>query len=178
MKRKEFGRFKNQTLEKWLKIRKTNRDATEKNKTQRRAIYDTLKNVLPTPLETRALSSVLTNAITVYLQTASPKPSEPRTPGNVSVETPQRTISDIEPIPSTSTGGLLETPWRTIKGEDGGRSHALQDFGVVASPYVKPYFAHDVFLDNHYGIRREGDAFFIGDSKVSIDMNSNLTMKG
>jgi hypothetical protein len=127
---KHFKRFKKRWRNGWSFGKKNGR---HREKTERRAIYDALNNVSLTPLETRTVSSALANPIATYLQTASPKPSEPCTPGDMSVETRRRTISVIEPEPSTSTGGILETPRRNIKGEYGGTGHAVQDFWVEAS---------------------------------------------
>ena len=37
--------------------------------------------------------------------------------------------------------------------------------GGKASPYVKPFLSAEI----HYGIRRAGDNFMIGDSIISVD---------
>jgi hypothetical protein len=52
-------------------------------------------------------------------------------------------------------------------------------YGDLASPYLKPFLStrrHSAL--NHYGIRRAGGNFMIGDSIISIDQESNLTIKG
>jgi hypothetical protein len=54
----------------------------------------------------------------------------------------------------------------------------VQDYGVVASPYVKTYFSRNRTVDTRYGLRREGSNFMIGDSKVNISEDSDLTIKG
>jgi hypothetical protein len=55
-------------------------------------------------------------------------------------------MSLFKPVPSTSAGVILDTPKCTIKEEYDDRRHAVRDFGVVGSPYVKPYFTHDYLL--------------------------------
>jgi hypothetical protein len=44
-------------------------------------------------------------------------------------------MSHIEPEPSTSASGIIGTPQRTIKEEEGASGLEVQDFGVVAGPY-------------------------------------------
>ena len=48
----------------------------------------------------------------------------------------------------------------------------------MADSYLNPYGYKRSFLDTQYGIRKEGDVFMIGDSKVSVDRDSNITIKG
>ena len=44
--------------------------------------------------------------------------------------------------------------------------------------YLTPYLYKRSFLDTQYGICKEGDAFMIGDSKLSVDRDSDITIKG
>jgi hypothetical protein len=141
------------------------------------SIYNVCRNFSLTPHQLRKLSSAVTNAITSYLETGSLKPTEPRQPSDVSVETPRHSISHIEPEPSTSIVRIIDTPQRSIK-EDGDGDYAVKDYGVVASPYVKPNFSIDRSLHSRYGLGREGDNFMIGDSKVIINEDSDMTIKG
>jgi hypothetical protein len=55
--------------------------------------------------------------------------------------------------------------------------YAVQNYGVVASPYVKPYFSRDRRVDTRYWLRREGSNFMIGDSKVLNTEDSDLAIK-
>ena len=48
----------------------------------------------------------------------------------------------------------------------------------MADPYLNPYDSKRSFLDTQYGIRKEGDVFMIGDSQVSVDRDSDITVKG
>ena len=51
--------------------------------------------------------------------------------------------------------------------------------GALASPYVSPYLYESKRrgLDTEYGIRREGDGFMIGDSRVGVDRDGNIHIK-
>jgi hypothetical protein len=151
-RRKQCTRFTKQTLQNWLKIRKQERE----EKTQTQELYDVIRNLALTPKQSRELSSAVTNAISSYLETGSLNLTEPPPPSDVSVETPRHSISHIEPEPSTSMVGIIDTPQRTIKEEDGAREYAVQDYGIVARAHVKPYFSRDRKVDTCYGLRREG----------------------
>jgi hypothetical protein len=105
-RRKQCIRFTKQTLQNWLKIRKQKRD----KKTQTRALYDVIRSLALTPKQSRELSSAVTNAVTSYLKTRSLNLTETPPPSDVSVETPRHSISHIEPEPSTSMVGIIDTP--------------------------------------------------------------------
>jgi hypothetical protein len=177
MRKKQFKGFKgftNQTLEHWMQMRKQKRD----DRSQTRALFDVLKKMPMSAQQPRNLSSAVTNAITNYLKTGSLKPSEPHPLVDVTVESPRRGMSQIEPEPSTSASGIIDTPQRTIKEEEGASGLEVQDFGVVAGPYLQPYLFRNRSVDTRYGVRREGGNFVIGDSKVIINEDSDLTIKG
>ena len=54
-----------------------------------------------------------------------------------------------------------------------------ETYGVLASSYLKPFLSpRRHVLENHYGIRRYGGNFMIGDSIISVDRECNLTIKG
>jgi hypothetical protein len=72
-KQKGFKGVSKQTLERWLKMRKQNRD----DRSRTRALLDVLKKMPISAQQSRNLSSAVTNAITTYLQTVSLKPTEP-----------------------------------------------------------------------------------------------------
>jgi len=100
-------------------------------------------------------------------------------------------------IPSTSSGVIYETstPPPSIErgdddeGEDVGvedpraKPHVLEfgakTLGELASPYVSPYLYESKrrFLDTECGIRRVGDEFMIGDSRVDVDRDGNIHIK-
>ena len=48
----------------------------------------------------------------------------------------------------------------------------------MADSYLNPYLHKRSFLDTQYGIRKEGDVFMIGDTQVSEDKDSDITVKG
>jgi hypothetical protein len=54
---------------------------------------------------------------------------------------------------------------------------AKKSFGVVASPYLSPFVNRRGLLDIDYGLRKEGDKLFIGNSDVTVDANSDLYIK-
>jgi hypothetical protein len=57
--------------------------------------------------------------------------------------------------------------------------NALICYGDLASPYLKPFISTQGHAaENHYGIRRAGGNFMIGDSIVTVDQGSNITIKG
>jgi hypothetical protein len=49
--------------------------------------------------------------------------------------------------------------------------------GAVASPYLSPFVHKRGVLDIEYGLRKEGDKFFIAISDVTVDTNSDLYIK-
>ena len=51
--------------------------------------------------------------------------------------------------------------------------------GALASPYVSPYLYEfkKRSLDTEYGIRRDGDGFMIGNSRVGVDSDGNIHIK-
>ena len=53
-----------------------------------------------------------------------------------------------------------------------------EQFGAIASPYLTPYLYGRPFLDAQYGIREDGDIFMIGDSTLTVDSDSDITIKG
>ena len=51
-------------------------------------------------------------------------------------------------------------------------------FGEMASPYLKPFLHNARFHDKQYGIRREDDRFMIGDSVLTFDDTSYISING
>ena len=59
--------------------------------------------------------------------------------------------------------------------DDGGEE---KTYGDLASSYLEPFLsARRHTFENHYGIRRNGGNFMIGDSIIRFDRESNLTIK-
>ena len=100
------------------------------------------------------------------------------------------------PIPSTSSDVIYETstPHSTEKGDDDEdedvgtedprvEPHVLEfgakTLGELASPYVSPYLYESKrrFLDTEHGIRKVGEGFMIGDSRVGVDRDGNIHIK-
>jgi len=122
------------------------------------------------------------------------------TPKSVSVElgtqtTPPRSV----PLPSTSSeGDVYETESSPLStrfagatalaydedddGDTGGVSEdvhkfARKSFGEIASPYLLPYVHKSGVLDAECGLRKVGEKFFIGNSDVTVNTNSDLYIR-
>jgi hypothetical protein len=102
-------------------MRKQKRD----DRSQTRALFKVLMKMPMSAQQWRNLSSAVTNAITNYIQTGSLKVTEPHPLVDVTVESPRRGMSHIEPEPSTSASGIIGTPQRTIKEEEGASGWSL-----------------------------------------------------
>jgi len=61
--------------------------------------------------------------------------------------------------------------------EDEACEYGRQNVGPVASPYLMPYVYKRRSLDTHYGVRKEGNMFLIGDSPILVDTESDITIK-
>jgi hypothetical protein len=57
------------------------------------------------------------------------------------------------------------------------RTYARTSFGAIASPYLSPFVHKRGIPDAEYGLHKEGEKFFIGNSGVTVDTNSNLYIK-
>jgi hypothetical protein len=55
--------------------------------------------------------------------------------------------------------------------------YGREKLGEIASPYLTPYVYNRRFLDRQYDIRRVEDNFKIGDSFVTVNVDSNLYIK-
>jgi hypothetical protein len=147
----------------------------------------------------------LINAIADFIKTVlpntalAPKAVVPKSEavefGTQTVQRP-RTPSPPPPLPSTSSAGdVFETETspvitRVIPRDDDddddiagdvseGEVHAFarKSFGTIASPYLSPYIHRRGVLDAEYGLRKKGDRFFMGNSDVTVDTNSDLYIK-
>ena len=66
-----------------------------------------------------------------------------------------------------------------VEGDDDNEVEEGKAYGDLASPYLKQFLStRGHSAENHYGIRRAGGNFMIGDSIISVDRESNLTIKG
>jgi hypothetical protein len=54
---------------------------------------------------------------------------------------------------------------------------ARKSFGAIARPYLSPYVHKRGVFDTEYGLRKVGNKFFIGNSDVTVDTNSDLYIK-
>lgn len=99
-------------------------------------------------------------------------------------------IIDLPPLPSTSKAFIYETPETTFKAdvhddddddefvEKDAVTFGREKVGPVASAYLVPYLYNKSYLDTVYGIRKDGDAFMIGDSPVHVDEEGDVTVRG
>jgi len=57
--------------------------------------------------------------------------------------------------------------------------YVAMNVGALASRYVSPYLykSKKRSLDTEYGIRRDGDGWMIGDSRVGVDRDGNIHIK-
>jgi len=62
-------------------------------------------------------------------------------------------------------------------GEDVTQQFARKSFGSIASPYLSAYVHKSGVLDAEYGLRKEGDKFYIGNSEVTVDKYSDFHIK-
>jgi hypothetical protein len=63
-------------------------------------------------------------------------------------------------------------------GEEDVRKYARTSFGALASPYLSPFVHRRGVIDTEYCLRKDGEKFFIGNSGVTVDTNSDLYIKG
>jgi len=61
--------------------------------------------------------------------------------------------------------------------EDEAREYGRENVGPVTSFYLIPYLYKRRFLDTHYGVRKNGDMFMIGDSPIVVDTVADITIK-
>lgn len=52
------------------------------------------------------------------------------------------------------------------------------NFGAMASPYLTAYLYKRRFIDTQYSIRKDGDTFKISDSALTVDSESDITVRG
>jgi hypothetical protein len=81
-------------------------------------------------------------------------------------ETPKRPASSDDVVDDVDYGGDDADDDETI--DEDVRAFGRRHFGAIASPYLTPWLYNKLFLDIHYGIRREGDIFMIGNSVVRV----------
>jgi len=60
--------------------------------------------------------------------------------------------------------------------EEDAKRFGRENVCPVAGPYLMPYVYKRRFIDTHYGIRKDGDIFMIGDSPVLVDQSGDITI--
>jgi hypothetical protein len=61
--------------------------------------------------------------------------------------------------------------------EEDVRTFAKESFSLVASPYLSPFVNRRSVPNTNYGLRKEGDKFFICNTDVRVGENSDLYIK-
>ena len=108
--------------------------------------------------------------------------------------TPTQTEARVVTPPTVPVDDIYETPKRRPDediddddddvADDGtavekdAQEYGREKFGDVAGSYLTPYLYKRSFLDTQYGIRKEGDVFMVGDSLLTVDDDSDITIKG
>ena len=129
-------------------MRREDRDDIERNKIHIRTMANLLHSILQVP---KSLSS-------------SADPVE--TP-----HTPPPAVGDICD-PFVTTKRPVRHAFSDIKNEEGEENDdgGGETYGDLASSYLKHFLSpRRHVVENHYGIRRYGDNFMIGDSIISVD---------
>ena len=151
--------------DKWVKVRGKIREDELERKARVKAVADFLKSVLPR---------------------SSPPPPSPPPVVHQRQTTPTQTEVRVATPPTVPVGEIYETPKRRPdddedddEGVDDDEDVAdAQEYGPVADSYLNPYLHKRSFLDTQYVIRKEGVVFIIGDSQLSVDRDSDITIKG
>ena len=185
--------------DKWFKIRAKLHEADVKRKRQIKTVADFLKQVLPSSSSPTFDQNIKPDhdasplGVQTELGSATPekrhiKSGSPATPAK------RHIAYETAPIPSTSSDVIYETsipPPPSIDDDDDDvgsedprvEPHVLEfgakTLGELASPYVSPYLYESKrrFLGTEYGIRKVGDDFMIGDSRVGVDRDGNIHIK-
>ena len=186
-----------QAYDKWVKVRSRLDEADVERKRLIHTIADSFKKVLPSSTFDQKVKPRL-DALHSGTQTELLPPPPSPTPAKRHIlfsETPKRARrSEQHVFPSTSSDVIYESttpPPIEIRDDDdddvetedpGVEPEVLafgqKTFGEVASPYVSPYVYRKRFLDTENGIRKVGNTFMIGDSRVGVDEDSNIHIQG
>jgi hypothetical protein len=153
-------------------------------------------------VERRALIKVIADFIKVVLPNTT-LTQKVYTPKRESAELGTQTVENLAtppPLPSTSSAGEVVYEAQTspvgtaglptaayaaddddddvrVVSDGDVRTFSRKSFGAIASPYLSPYVHKRGVLDAEYGLRKEGSKFFIGNSDVTVDTNSDLYIK-
>ena len=88
-------------------------------------------------------------------------------------ETPKRRPDDDDDVDDdgddVAYGGFVE---------EEGQKYGRKQFGAVARPYLTPKLYKRSFPDTRYGLRKDSNTFMIGDSPLTVDNDSDVTIKG
>jgi hypothetical protein len=166
--------------DKLIAVRGKIAEAAVERKALIKAIGNFIKEVLPnaTLVNTMKRESVEIGTQTVPDYTTPPPSYE--TPISTRIEGPPIATSSLPPYETSNSGTRFEA---TADDEVGGVSEedvhtfATKSFGAVPSPYLSPFVNRLRDHDIDYGLSKERDKFFIGNSDVTVDANSYLYIK-
>ena len=155
--------------DKWIAMREEIAEAAVGRKALIKAIADFIKVVLPDTTLTQKAVTPKSESVELGTQT-TPLPST-SSKENAVYETETRPITSLA-SDNKDTSAVSEEE------EENVHKFARKSYGEVASPYLSPYVHKSGFLDAEYGLRKVGDKFFIGNSDVMVDVNSDLYIRG
>jgi hypothetical protein len=178
--------------DKWLNTRSEIAEAAVERKALIKAIADFMKVVLPDP--TRAPKVTIPKSVSTELGTQTVRdlrtPILTRTLHFPSTSSAGEAVYETETSPISAISASYAGPPAAAAASDDDdrdtsavsegdvRAYARTSFGAIASPYISPFVHRRGIIDAEYGLRKEGDKFFIGNSDVTVDTNSDLYIKG
>ena len=135
---------------KWLEMRRKERDDIERNRIHIRTMANLLHSIMQVPKSSSSVDTVAT------------------------VHTPPATSDIYDPF--VTSKGIVGQTFSNIKDEEEESDDEgdVTTYGDLASTYLKQFLSprrHTV--ENHYGIRRYGGNFMVGDSVIRVDRESN-----
>lgn len=154
--------------DKWIAMREEISEAAVGRKALIKAIADFIKVVLPDTTLTQKAVTPKSESVELGTQTTPPPPRS----------TPLTSTSSKEDVYEKETLASDDRDTSAVSEEEENvHKFARKSYGEVASPYLSPYVHKSGFLDAEYGLRKVGDKFFIGNSDVTVDANSDLYIK-
>jgi len=199
VKRKKKGAL--HPYDKWVAMRSEIAEAAVGRKALIKAIADFIKVVLPNTTLSQKVPTPRSRSVEEGTQTLhdlkqpstlrfEPLPSTSSAGDVYETETsPLSAGFTLPPRPTTLSydddddGGDTGAVSKDVDVDTGGvsegkiREYARNAFGPIASPYLSPYVHKSGILDAEYGLRKVGDRFFIGNSDVSVDTNSDFYIR-
>jgi hypothetical protein len=183
-KKKKKAISRQHPYDKWLAKRSEIEEASVERKALITAIADFIKKVLPdTSIAPKAvkpkIEAVEFGTQTVRHQAKLPPSAPPPLPSTSSAgEVFETETSPVTPrILSFTADDDDDEEVAGAVSEGEVHAFARKSFGDIASPYLSPYIHKRGVLDAEYGLRKKGNRFYMGNSDVTVDTNSDLYIK-